>query len=77
MKKKLTTGLCGVLLAASAIGIGASPAEAQMPAGCWMSGPLNWIDHLLGIAGYCSMSDGSVMWFDWEGGYGSAWWLSF
>jgi len=54
--------------------LGASPASAQsLPSNCWWSN--GNLENLFGVAGYCSDGNGNLEWFDWNGGYGNAWWM--
>jgi hypothetical protein len=57
--------------------LGAGPAAASQPAlpsNCWWTWS-NDFEAIIGVAGYCANSDGSVEWFDFDGNYGSAWWM--
>lgn len=68
-------GLAAALVGGSAAA-GASPASASapLPSNCWWTWS-NDFEALIGVAGYCANSDGSVEWFDFDGGYGTAWWM--
>lgn len=65
-----------VAMAIGSLAFSAAPASANppLPSNCWWA----WSDfpeYMVGIAGYCVNGDGSVQWFDFNGGYGNAWWI--
>lgn len=69
----LAGGLSVGLLAGTAAVAAPAGASAPLPSNCWWTWS-NDFEALIGVAGYCIESDGSVDWFDWDGNYGNAWW---
>lgn len=80
MKRRIGLRVAATMLAAAGavmLSAGSASANEALPSNCWWTSN-SWVwaaDSAAGIAGYCVGPGGSVEWFDWNGGYGNAWWM--